>query len=87
MYQCRVCIEDVFKIKTYLRVNSQFLILFNLSEATMDKPSSTKKCVRVQLIKNGKKITAFLPNDDCLNFDKENDEVLYYIEFERFLKH
>uniref|UniRef100_A0A4W2CD08 Small ribosomal subunit protein uS12 n=1 Tax=Bos indicus x Bos taurus TaxID=30522 RepID=A0A4W2CD08_BOBOX len=34
------------------------------------------KCVRVQLIKNGKKITAFVPNDGCLNFIEENDEVL-----------
>ncbi len=31
---------------------------------------------RVQLIKNGKKVTAFVPNDGCLNFVDENDEVL-----------
>lgn len=30
----------------------------------------------MQLIKNGKKITAFVPNDGCLNFIEENDEVL-----------
>ena len=30
----------------------------------------------MQLIKNGKKITAFVPNDGCLNFVEENDEVL-----------
>lgn len=30
--------------------------------------SAIRKCVRVQLIKNGKKITAFVPNDGCLNF-------------------
>merc|ERR1711956_26659 len=30
----------------------------------------------VQLIKNGKKITAFVPNDGCLNYIEENDEVL-----------
>ena len=30
----------------------------------------------MQLIKNGKKITAFVPNDGCLNFVDENDEVL-----------
>merc|ERR1711928_317238 len=28
--------------------------------------SAIRKCVRVQLIKNGKKITAFVPNDGCL---------------------
>ncbi|CAD6585323.1 MAG: 40S ribosomal protein S23 [Alectoria sarmentosa] len=45
--------------------------------------SAIRKCVRVQLIKNGKKVTAFgasslcsLPNDGCLNFVDENDEVL-----------
>uniref|UniRef100_A0A8C3XTX6 Small ribosomal subunit protein uS12 n=1 Tax=Chelydra serpentina TaxID=8475 RepID=A0A8C3XTX6_CHESE len=35
--------------------------------------SAIRKCVRVQLIKNGKKITAFVPNDDCLNFIEENE--------------
>lgn len=29
----------------------------------------------VQLIKNGKKIAAFVPGDGCLNFIDENDEV------------
>lgn len=38
--------------------------------------SAIRKCIRVQLIKNGKKITAFVPNDGCLNFVEENDEVL-----------
>ncbi|KAG8412819.1 40S ribosomal protein S23-A [Metarhizium acridum] len=38
--------------------------------------SAIRKCVRVQLIKNGKKVTAFVPNDGCLNFIDENDEVL-----------
>merc|ERR1711963_881291 len=38
--------------------------------------SAIRKSVRVQLIKNGKKITAFVPRDGCLNFVDENDEVL-----------
>ncbi|KAI2831076.1 hypothetical protein CBS63078_4535 [Aspergillus niger] len=38
--------------------------------------SAIRKCVKVQLIKNGKKVTAFVPNDGCLNFIDENDEVL-----------
>jgi len=29
----------------------------------------------VQLIKNGKKIAAFVPNDGCLNFIEENVSV------------
>ena len=38
--------------------------------------SAIRKCVRVQLIKNGKRITAFVPNDGSLNYIEENDEVL-----------
>lgn len=38
--------------------------------------SAVRKAVRVQLIKNSKKITAFVPNDGCLNFIEVNDEVL-----------
>merc|ERR1712098_627594 len=38
--------------------------------------SAIRKSVRVQLIKNGKKVTAFVPNDGCLNFVDENDEGL-----------
>jgi len=34
--------------------------------------SAIRKCVRVQLIKNGKKVTAFVPRDGCLNFVDEN---------------
>ncbi len=41
-----------------------------------DSIQAIRKCVRVQLIKNGKKVTAFVPNDGCLNFVDENDEVL-----------
>eukprot|EP00003_Mantamonas_plastica_P010982 TRINITY_DN20557_c0_g1_i1.p1 TRINITY_DN20557_c0_g1~~TRINITY_DN20557_c0_g1_i1.p1 ORF type:complete len:156 (+),score=39.10 TRINITY_DN20557_c0_g1_i1:37-468(+) len=38
--------------------------------------SAIRKCVRVQLIKNGKKISAFVPRDGSLNYVEENDEVL-----------
>nr|CAD1817572.1 unnamed protein product [Ananas comosus var. bracteatus] len=38
--------------------------------------SAIRKCARVQLVKNGKKIAAFVPNDGCLNYIEENDEVL-----------
>ncbi len=34
--------------------------------------SAIRKAVRVQLVKNGKKVTAFVPNDGCLNFIDEN---------------
>jgi len=38
--------------------------------------SAVRKCVRIQLIKNGKVVTAFLPGDGALNFIDEHDEVL-----------
>ena len=38
--------------------------------------SAIRKCVRVQLKKNGKKVTAFVPMDGTLNFINDNDEVL-----------
>lgn len=38
--------------------------------------SAIRKCVRVQLIKNGKLVTAFLPGDGALNYIDEHDEVV-----------
>jgi len=38
--------------------------------------SAVRKAVRVQLIKNGKVITAFVPGDGALNFIDEHDEVM-----------
>jgi len=38
--------------------------------------SAVRKCVRVQLIKNNKVVTAFVPEDGALNFIDERDEVL-----------
>ncbi|KAL8490238.1 hypothetical protein ACS0TY_025953 [Phlomoides rotata] len=34
--------------------------------------SAIRKCARVQLIKNGKKIATFSPIDGCLNYIEEN---------------
>ncbi|MDD3263592.1 MAG: 30S ribosomal protein S12 [Candidatus Nanoarchaeia archaeon] len=38
--------------------------------------SAMRKCVRVQLVKNSKQITAFLPGDGATKFVDEHDEVL-----------
>jgi small subunit ribosomal protein S12 len=41
------------------------------------KPSSgVRKCVRVQLIKNGRTVTAFIPLDGALDYVDEHDEVM-----------
>ncbi|MBS3102765.1 30S ribosomal protein S12 [Candidatus Woesearchaeota archaeon] len=38
--------------------------------------SAMRKCVRVQLIKNGKQVTAFCPRDGATKLIDEHDEVL-----------
>ncbi|MBW3003819.1 30S ribosomal protein S12 [Candidatus Woesearchaeota archaeon] len=38
--------------------------------------SAMRKCARVQLIKNGKQITAFLPGDGATKLVDEHDEVI-----------
>ncbi len=41
------------------------------------KPNAAvRKCVRVQLVKNGKIVTAFVPYDGGLNVINEHDEVI-----------
>ena len=64
--------------KYWLIHNLQVHFTFKLQVGVEAKQpnSAIRKCVRVQLIKNGKKITAFVPKDGCLNFVEENDEVL-----------
>ncbi|MCK5659866.1 MAG: 30S ribosomal protein S12 [Methanosarcinales archaeon] len=38
--------------------------------------SAIRKCVRIQLVKNGKQVTAFCPGDGAINFIDEHDEVM-----------
>lgn len=38
--------------------------------------SAMRKCVRVQLLKNGKKVTAFVPGNNAIKFIDEHDEVV-----------
>ena len=38
--------------------------------------SAMRKCVRVQLIKNGKQVTAFAPRNKAITFIDEHDEVI-----------
>jgi small subunit ribosomal protein S12 len=38
--------------------------------------SGIRKAVRIQLIKNGRQITAFTPGDGAINFIDEHDEVI-----------
>ena len=51
------------------------IVLEKVGVAAKQPNSAIRKCVRVQLIKNGKTVTAFLPRDGAMNFIDEHDEV------------
>ncbi|XP_075384141.1 small ribosomal subunit protein uS12-like [Tenrec ecaudatus] len=52
------------------------IVLEKVGAESKQPNPAIRKCVGDQLIKNGKKITAFMSNGGCLNFIEENDEVL-----------
>ncbi len=52
------------------------IVLEKVGVESKQPNSAIRKCVRVQLVKNGKQITAFLPGDGALNYVDEHDEVL-----------
>lgn len=52
------------------------IVLQKVGVASKQPNSAIRKCVRVQLIKNGRVITAFLPGDGALNQVDEHDEVV-----------
>ena len=52
------------------------IVLEKVGVESRQPNSAVRKAVRVQLIKNGKVITAFVPGDGGLNFIDEHDEVL-----------
>jgi small subunit ribosomal protein S12 len=51
------------------------IVLEKVGVESKQPNSAIRKCVRVQIIKNGKQVTAFLPGDGALNFVDEHDEV------------
>merc|ERR1719213_966590 len=52
------------------------IIVEKLGVEAKQPNSAIRKCVRVQLKKNNKRITCFVPRDGGLSFVDENDEVL-----------
>ena len=52
------------------------IVLEKVGVESKQPNSAIRKCVRVQLIKNGRVITAFLPGDGALNVVDEHDEVI-----------
>ncbi len=52
------------------------IVLEKVGVESRQPNSALRKCVRVQLVKNGKVVTAFVPGDGAINFIEEHDEVL-----------
>jgi small subunit ribosomal protein S12 len=52
------------------------LVLEKIQLEAKQPNSGMRKCVRVQLIKNGKQISAFLPGDGATKLVDEHDEVV-----------
>ena len=52
------------------------IVLQKVGRESKQPNSAIRKCVRVQLKKNGKGVTAFLPGDGALNFIEEHDRVV-----------
>ncbi|KAF5940757.1 hypothetical protein HYC85_021924 [Camellia sinensis] len=71
-----IVLEKIGKVN-FLAEPNKWLLTDTYRGIEAKQPNSAiRKCARVQLIKNGKKIAAFVPNDGCLNYIEENDEVL-----------
>ncbi len=51
------------------------IVLEKVQLEAMQPNSAMRKCVRVQLIKNGKQVTAFVPGDGGITMIDEHDEV------------
>lgn len=52
------------------------IVLEKVGVESRQPNSAVRKCVRVQLVKNGRVVTAFVPGDGGLNFIDEHDEVI-----------
>ena len=52
------------------------IVLQKVGVESKQPNSAIRKCVRVQIIKNGRLVTAFLPGDGALNYIDEHDEVM-----------
>src|SRR3990167_6500708 len=52
------------------------IVLEKLGIEAKQPNSAMRKCVRVQLIKNGKKITSFVPGNNAIKLIDEHDEVI-----------
>jgi len=51
------------------------IVLEKIGVEAKQPNSAIRKCIRIQLIKNGRQVSAFCPGDGAINFIDEHDEV------------
>jgi small subunit ribosomal protein S12 len=80
-------LSDIFYKRRLLKLKSKYdplgtapmakgIVIQKVGIESKQPNSAVRKCVRIQLIKNNKIITAFVPEDGALNFIDERDEVV-----------
>lgn len=80
-------LSDIFYKRRVLRFKKKYdplgtspmgrgIVLQKVGIESKQPNSAVRKCVRVQLIRNNKVVTGFVPKDGGLNFIDERDEVL-----------
>ncbi len=69
--------------KTYLKHDplegapqARAIVLEKVGIEARQPHSGIRKCVRVQIVKNGKQVTAFVPKDGAIKVIDEHDEVI-----------
>ncbi|KAL0007267.1 hypothetical protein SO802_008769 [Lithocarpus litseifolius] len=70
-----ISVQDLKAMQRRRRCFSGMMIFDDTNSGIEAKQpnSAIRICARVQLIENGKKIAAFVPDDGCLNYIEEND--------------
>ena len=68
--------DEVVEVKEVGHQRLQDITIADRSHNFFANGILTGNCIRVQLVKNGKQVTAFLPGDGALNYVDEHDEVV-----------
>ena len=75
-YQRRVLMLDEKSDPLEGSPQAKGIVLEKVGIEAKQPNSAIRKCVRVQLIKNGRQITAFAPGDGAIGFIDEHDEIV-----------
>lgn len=70
-----LCLRDKYKLMGK-SPQARGIVLEKRTVEAKQPNSGLRKCVRVQLIKNGRQLTALAPRDGAIRYIDEHDEVL-----------